>query len=199
MALSDSKIRQLKPAEKHCKVSDEKGMFLLVKTTGAKLWQMKYRFEGKENIFSIGSYPEVSLKEARERRDSARTQLANGTNPNTAKRSAKASQSLTNSFAVIAREWYDKQLPAWAPATAKKRLALLENDLFPWMGARQMDGLTSKDLLTGLQRIEARGAKDIAHNAPKNHQKNNLPRLPDHPHSHAWKKSRLTNSVKLVC
>lgn len=165
MALSDAKVRQLQPTEKNYKVPDEKGMFLLVKSTGSKLWQMKYRYGGKENIFSIGTYPEVSLKEARARRDRARTLLANGVNPNESKRAAKATQHGANSFAAIGREWYEKQLPTWAPATAKKRLALLENDLFPWLGARQIDELTSKDLLTGLQRIESRGAKDTAHNA----------------------------------
>ncbi len=165
MALSDTKIKQLKPREKDFKESDEKGLYLLVKTTGSKLWRLKYRFGGKEKTYSIGSYPEISLKDARELRDAARSQVAKGVDPNETKRAAKAVQQGLNSFAVIAREWYAKQLPTWAPATAKKRLALLENDLFPWMGAREMDDLTSKDLLEGLQRIENRGAKDTAHNA----------------------------------
>jgi integrase len=165
MALSDTKIKQLKAGEKNYKVPDEKGMFLLVKTSGSKLWQMKYRFGGKENIYSIGSYPEISLKDARERRDKARSQLANDINPNEVKKAAKAVSSGLNSFATIAREWYAKQEPAWAPATAKKRLAMLENDLIPWLGSKEMDQLTSRDLLMGLQRIEARGAKDTAHNA----------------------------------
>jgi integrase len=165
MALTDIKIKQLQPSEKNYKVPDEKGMFLLVRTSGSKLWQMKYRFGGKENIFSIGTYPEVRLKDARERRDKARSQLANGINPNEVKKAAKISQSDLNSFSTIAMEWYARQEPAWASATAKKRLALLQNDLLPWLGRKDMSELTARDLLAGLQRIENRGAKDTAHNA----------------------------------
>jgi integrase len=165
MALSDTKIKQLKPRDKNYKEPDEKGMYLLVKTTGSKLWQMKYRYGGKENIYSMGAYPEVTLKEARTLRDKARSELAKGIDPNESKKAAKASQGRADSFGVIAREWYAQQEPTWAPATAKKRLALLENDLLPWLSVRNVDGLTSKDLLTGLQRIENRGAKDTAHNA----------------------------------
>lgn len=165
MALSDTKIKQLKPREKDFKESDEKGLYLLVKTTGSKLWRLKYRFGGKEKTYSIGSYPEISLKEARESREKARALIAGGTDPSEAKKAVKASQAGVNSFASVALEWYAKQEPAWAPATAKKRLALLQNDLLPWLGKLDMDALTAKDLLTGLQRIENRGAKDTAHNA----------------------------------
>lgn len=165
MALSDTKVKSAKPAEKDYKLYDERGLFMLVKTNGSKYWRLKYMKDGKEKLLALGVYPDISLKDARELRDAARTQVAKGVDPNDTKRAAKAVQQGLNSFAVIAREWYDKQLPTWAPTTAKKRLALLENDLFPWMGARQIDELTSKDLLEGLQRIENRGAKDTAHNA----------------------------------
>lgn len=165
MALSDTKIKQAKPQEKSYKLTDEKGLFLFVSPTGSKLWRVKYRYGGKENIFSIGSYPEVSLKDARDRRDKARSQLASGIDPNESKKATKIAQSGHNSFSVIALEWYAKQEAAWAPATAKKRLALLQNDLLPWLGKKDIGDLTAKDLLAGLQRIENRGAKDTAHNA----------------------------------
>jgi len=165
MALTDTKVKTAKPTEKDYKLYDERGLFMLVKTNGSKYWRLKYMKDGKEKLLALGVYPEISLKDARELRDSARSQVAKGVDPNESKRAAKATQSGADSFAAIAREWYEKQLPSWAPATAKKRLALLENDLFPWMGNRQIDELTSKDLLTGLQRIENRGAKDSAHNA----------------------------------
>jgi hypothetical protein len=165
MALTDTKVKSAKPAEKDYKLYDERGLFVLVKTNGSKYWRLKYMKDGKEKLLALGVYPEISLKDARDLRDNARTQVAKGVDPNETKRATKATQSGANSFAAIAHEWYEKQLPTWAPATAKKRLALLENDLFPWMGNRQIDSLTSKDLLTGLQRIENRGAKDSAHNA----------------------------------
>lgn len=165
MALADTKIKQAKPSEKDYKLSDEKGLFLLVKANGSKYWRLKYRLDGKEKLLALGVYPDITLKEARDLRDKARAEIAKGIDPNESKRAAKAVQTGVNSFAAVAREWYEKQLPTWAQATAKKRLALLENDLFPWMGNRLMDDLTSKDLLMGLQRIENRGAKDTAHNA----------------------------------
>ena len=165
MALTDTKVKNAKPAEKDYKLYDERGLFVLVKVNGAKYWRLKYMKDGKEKLLALGVYPEITLKDARDLRDRARTQVAKGIDPNEAKRASKATQNGIDSFAVIAREWYEKQLPTWAPATAKKRLALLENDLFPWMGNRQIDELTSRDLLTGLQRIENRGAKDTAHNA----------------------------------
>ena len=165
MALTDIKLKQAKPAEKDYKLADEKGLFLLVKSNGAKYWRLKYRIEGKEKLLALGVYPEVTLKEAREQRDSARAQISKGIDPNQAKRAAKATQDGQDSFGSIAREWYERQLQTWAPATAKKRLSLLENDLFPWIGSRQIDDLTSFDLLTSLQRIENRGAKETAHNA----------------------------------
>ena len=165
MALTDTKVKNAKPAEKDYKLYDERGLFVLVKVNGAKYWRLKYMKGGKEKLLALGVYPEITLKDARDLRDRARTQVAKGIDPNEAKRASKATQNGIDSFAVIAREWYEKQLPTWAPATAKKRLALLENDLFPWMGNRQIDELTSRDLLTGLQRIENRGAKDTAHNA----------------------------------
>ena len=165
MALTDTKVKNAKPAEKDYNLYDERGLFVLVKVNGAKYWRLKYMKDGKEKLLALGVYPEITLKDARDLRDRARTQVAKGIDPNEAKRASKATQNGIDSFAVIAREWYEKQLPTWAPATAKKRLALLENDLFPWMGNRQIDELTSRDLLTGLQRIENRGAKDTAHNA----------------------------------
>lgn len=165
MALSDTRVKTAKPGEKDYKIYDEKGLFLLVKVNGSKYWRLKYMRDGKEKLLALGVYPEITLKRARELRDNARTQSASGIDPSESKRAAKASRGGADSFEAIAREWYEKQLPTWAPATAKKRLALLDNDLFPWIGARQIAELTSKDLLAGLQRIENRGAKDTAHNA----------------------------------
>lgn len=165
MALTDTKIKQLKPRDKDYKEPDEKGMYLLVTAKGSKYWRFKYRFGGVEKKLALGVYPDVTLKQARELRDKARADLARGIDPSEAKKAVKASQSGVDSFAAIALEWYAKQEPTWAAATAKKRLSLLNNDLIPWLGKYHLDDLTSKDLLAGLQRIEERGAKDTARNA----------------------------------
>lgn len=124
MALTDTKVRSAKPAEKDYKLYDERGLFMLVKANGSKYWRLKYMKDGKEKLLALGVYPEISLKDARDLRDSARAEVARGVDPNESKRAAKATQSGADTFAAIAREWYEKQLPTWAPATAKKRLAL---------------------------------------------------------------------------
>ncbi len=166
MALTDLKAKQAKPRDKTYRLSDEKGLYLEVHPSGSRYWRHKYRFNGKEKRLAYGVYPEVTLKEARNKRDESRKALSNGIDPSTLKRVRKTAQqeANTNSFEAIAREWYAKQLPTWADTTAQKRLALLENDLFPWLGARPVSEITALDLLTTLQRIENRGAKETAHN-----------------------------------
>lgn len=110
MALSDTVIRSTKPGAKPSKLSDEKGLFLLVQPSGGKLWRLKYRFAGKEQKLSLGRYPDVSLKEARRRRDEARTIIAAGTDPAAVKREAKleAQADVADSFAAVADEYLDK-------------------------------------------------------------------------------------------
>jgi integrase len=165
MALTDTKVKNAKAEEKDRKLSDEKGLYLLVKKNGAKYWRVKYRFDRKEKLLALGVYPETTLKEARNKRDEARKLLSNNIDPNTAKKDIKhlRDEANTNSFEAIAREWYNKQLSTWAPTTAKKKLALLENDLFPWLGSRPISEITALDILKTLQRIENRGAKETAH------------------------------------
>ena len=111
MALTDTKVKNAKPAEKDYKLYDERGLFVLVKVNGAKYWRLKYMKDGKEKLLALGVYPEITLKDARDLRDRARTQVAKGIDPNEAKRASKATQNGIDSFAVIAREWYEKQLP----------------------------------------------------------------------------------------
>ena len=166
MALTDPKVKQAKPKEKVYRLSDEKGLYLEVHPTGAKYWRHKYRFGGKEKRLAYGVYPEVSLKEARTKRDEARTLLAGGVDPGAVRQAIKTRRGelAANSFEAISREWYAKQLPTWSKATAKKRLALLENDLFPWLGSKPVSDITALELLATLQRIENRGAKETAHN-----------------------------------
>ena len=165
MALTDPKIKQAKPQEKIYRISDEKGLYLEVHPNGSRYWRHKYRFNGKEKRLAYGVYPEVTLKEARQKRDDNRRLLSKEIDPSAAKQAHKLALGVAsnNSFESIAREWYSKQLPTWAESTAKKRLALLENDFFPWLGSRPITEINALDLLTTLQRIEKRGANETAH------------------------------------
>ena len=166
MKLTATAVKQAKPKDKDYKLSDGGGLFLLIKTNGSKYWRYKYRSLSKEKLLAIGVYPETSLADARKLHTAAREQLAKGIDPSEVKRTTKTEQqtAATNSFSHLANEWYTKQLPNWAASTAKKRRALLDNDLLPYLGKRAISELETIDLLQCLQQIEARGALDTAHN-----------------------------------
>ncbi len=170
MALSDTAIRRLKPSDKPIKQADEKGLFLLVTPAGGKWWRLKYRFNGKERALSLGIYPDVSLKEARERRDAARKLLAGGVDPSEHRKTQRAAkmERAANSFEAVAREWFAKHYPRWAASHADKILARLENDVFPWLGGKPIAEITAPMVLACLRRIESRGALDTAHRALQN-------------------------------
>ena len=165
MSLSDTAIKNTKPCAKPIKLADEKGLFLLVTPTGGKWWRLKYRFGGKEKLLSLGTYPEVSLKDARQRRDDARKLLANDIDPSVNRKAVKATKTerAANSFEVIAREWFSKKSQGWAASNADKIIKRLENDAFPWLGARPITEITPPELLKVLRRIEERGAVESAH------------------------------------
>ena len=168
--LTDTTIRKIKPGEKPLKLSDEKGMFLLVTTAGGKLWRMKYRISGKEKLLALGAYPEVTLADARQRRDDARKLLSNGVDPGDHRKAQKAAKTerAGNSFEVVAREWYVGHEPHWAKSHADKIIQRLEKDVFPWLGGRPIAEITAPELLATLRRIESRGALDTAHRALQN-------------------------------
>jgi len=140
-------------------------MFLLVNPDGAKLWRWRYRRpdSGKENMLGLGSFPEVSLKRAREKREDARTLLADGIDPG----ARRAAEKLANaeSFEAVAREWHSRQSVTWSPVNAKNILDRFERDLFPWLGDTPVAKLTAPDLLAALRRMEARGIVESAHRA----------------------------------
>lgn len=162
--LTDSKVRTTKPTEKPQKLFDGGGLFLLVTPTGGRLWRFKYRFGGSERLLSIGTYPEASLAEARQRRDQASALLANGIDPSETKKAQKAAGNQeTESFEIIAREWYAKFSPSWATSYAKTTIRRLELFIFPWLGARPVKSITAPELLAALRRIEAKGALETAH------------------------------------
>ncbi len=170
MRLSDKTCKNTKPTEKSKKLSDGHGLYLEVMPNGSKYWRLKYRFNGKEKRLAFGVYPEISLKQAREQRDQARKLLSSGTDPSENRKAKKASRQdrLANSFEVIAREWFAKQIHAWSPNHGERILRRLEKDIFPWMGRIPISEVKAPDLLLALRKIEERGALETAHRTLQN-------------------------------
>ena len=142
-------------------------MYLEISPTGGKWWRLKYRFDGKEKRLSLGVYPDVSLKDARERRDDARKLLANEIDPSENRKAAKAAkvERAANSFEVVAREWYAKHSPSWSPNHGDRIIRRLERDIFPWIGGKPIAGVFAPQLLDVVRHIERRGALETAHRA----------------------------------
>lgn len=170
MPLTNTAILNAKPKEKPYKLADGSGMYLEISPNGGKWWRLKYRFEGKEKRLSLGIYPDVGLKDARERRDAARKQLASGIDPSAVRKATKASKAglNANTFEAVAREWFIKHSANWAKSHADKVIARLQNDVFPWLGRRPIAEITPPELLAVLRRIEGRGAVDTAHRVHQN-------------------------------
>ena len=159
MPLTDLQISKAKPREKQYKLFDGGGLFLIVTSTGGKWWRFQYRYNGKEKLLSFGTYPEISLSEARRCRQEARTQVATGINPSELRKATKAAQaeSCANSFEVVAREWINKQNNTWSPANTEIVTRLLVVNVFPWIGKRPIIELKAPELLALLRRMEERG------------------------------------------
>jgi len=165
MPLTSTSVRNTKPEAKQRKLFDERGLFLLVKPNGGKLWRFKYRFDGKEKLLSLGVYPDISLKDARERRDDARKLVANGVDPSENRKAEKLARGGGNCFEVVAREWYAKYSTNWSADHGGRIIRRLERDIFPWIGGKPIAGVTAPELLSVIQRIEKRGALETAHRA----------------------------------
>ena len=167
MPLNDTKVRNTKPTDRPLRLFDERGLYLEISPAGGKWWRLKYRFAGKEKRLSLGVYPDVGLKDARDRRDEARKLLADGVDPS-ANRKASRSASvdrMANSFEVLTREWFAKFSTHWAKSHSDRMLRLFERDVFPWIGARPILDVTTQELLSVMRRIESRGALETAHRA----------------------------------
>jgi integrase len=170
MPLTDTALRAIKPNQKTQRFFDGGGLYLEVSPGGGKWWRLKYRVAGKEKRISLGVYPAVSLKHARQARDDAKRDLAAGVDPALKRKAEKAARitAAADSFEVIAREWFAKYQPTWAPTHASKILRRFERDLFPWIGRRPIAEVTAPELLTVLRRVESRGAIETAHRAQHN-------------------------------
>jgi len=165
MPLTHVQITQAKPAEKNKKLFDGGGLYLEVTTTGAKYWRLKYRFAGKENRLSMGVFPTVSLKAARDLADAARKLLATGTDPSQARRLEKLTIQTTaaNTLEAIALEWHHTKASGWSASHTDTTMERMKLNLFPWLGARPLTEIEAPELLATLRRIEARGAIDTTH------------------------------------
>ncbi len=164
MPLTDTAIRNAKPKDKPYKLSDEKGMYLLVNQTG-KYFRFDYRFGGKRKTYAIGIYPDVSLKDARWKRDEARQLIQNNIDPSQHKKETKNLQKEqgANSFEAIAREWFTKNKHTWTQGHSRTIISRLENNVFPWLGSRPIAEISPPELLKIFRRIEDRGALETAH------------------------------------
>ncbi|OLU25434.1 integrase [Pseudomonas sp. PA15(2017)] len=163
MPLTDSAIKTAKPKEKPYKLSDAHGLYLLINPNGSKLWRLKYRVAGKEKGLAFGVYPIVSLQQARQLRDGARQQLAEGIDPGEHKKAVKVAQKAEGlTFETLALEWYAYNAPRWAESTAYKAKLYLDNDLIPNIGSRPVSRITRPDLVELVRKVEARGTLNAA-------------------------------------
>lgn len=170
MPLTDTAIRAAKPQTKPLKLSDGGGLFLLITPKGGKWWRYSYRYAGKQKTISLGTYPDISLKDARESHSEARKLLAKGTDPGEIRKAIKSARegNAANSFEVVAREWFSRHKHSWADSHSEKIISRLENDVFPWLGSRPIAEITAPELLTVIRRAESRGALDTAHRVRQN-------------------------------
>lgn len=176
--LSDTVIRSVKSGDPRKRLTDGKGLYLLLFVKGGShCWRFDYSFDHRRKTISLGTYPETSLKLAREKAAEARQLVAAGIDPSSLRKKQKAeaiareenlariAQGLPSlgSFEEVARRWFDVKSPVWSKGYADKVIARLENDVFPWVGKRPIGELTPRDMLEVLRRVEARGVIETAH------------------------------------
>lgn len=167
MALTDVAIKTAKPRDKAYKLADSGGLYIEIAPSGGKWWRYKYRFEGKEQRISLGTYPDISLKEARDRHVEERKKLSNGINPSASRKADKISKQLNNanSFELVAREWWQAHMKNKAASHKDKVIRRFEIYLFPWIGKRAISDLSAPELLDSLKRIERLNKLETAHRA----------------------------------
>jgi integrase len=165
MPLTDMQAKKAAPKDKPYRLTDGAGMYLEISPAGGKYWRLKFRVDGKEKRLALGVYPEVTLGEARIRRDDARRLISQGIDPSEKRKIDKRARSelAANTFEAVSREWYAKRVPTWSEKYASGTLARLEQGLFPWIGAMPIQNVKATDLLACLRRIEQRGAIETAH------------------------------------
>jgi integrase len=159
--LSDLTVRKAKPAEKPVKLFDERGLYLFVTPAGGKLWRLKYRFDRKEKLLTLGAYPDVSLSDARNHREAARKLLAEGIDP--ARRRSALRAATIETFEAITSEWLAKFAPSLALITVRKTRERLVRHVLPHIGSKPIREVDAAALLAVVRRVEENGANETAH------------------------------------
>jgi integrase len=167
MPLTDTAVRQAKPREKDYSISDSAGLSLFVASKGSKSWHFRFSWHGQQPRISLGTYPEISLREARDRRDQARSLIAKGQDPRRQRREEKmtASSSAEKTFEVVANEWHAFKSPRMIAARkggATQSRMYLDKDLIPSLGRFPISDIRRADVLAAMRRIEGRGALNVA-------------------------------------
>src|SRR5690348_15141883 len=152
MALTPSAVHNAKPLASAYKLTDAQGLYLLVQPNRARWWRFDYRRPGtgKRNTLSLGTFPDVSLKQARERRDAARKLIADGIDPGEKRKAERVADAET--FEAVAREWLAKFSGQWVPEHGERIVRRLENDVFPWIGSKPIGAVNAPDILAIMQR-----------------------------------------------
>ncbi len=162
MALTDTKVRSAKPEEKEYSLVDGDGMSLLVKPGGSKYWRFRFRFGGKQHLMAFGVYPDVSLADARKKREEARKLVAAGIDPREHKRAVKEEQAKEIiTFEKVAREWLVTN-QKWSEDHANRVKKSLEDNIFPTIGTRNIAELGTRDLLIPIKAVEKSGRLEVA-------------------------------------
>ena len=164
MPLSDVKIRSAKPKDKVYRIADRLGLTIEVRPSGQKYWRYRYRIDGKANMYTIGQYPNVSLKDARERLSGARDLVEEGMHPTQEKRAQKRAQAVArkNTFAAVAEEWIANKKPKWSGYYFNQVRRGMDVDVFPSIGDRPINKIHASDILELLKRVKERGAPTVA-------------------------------------
>ena len=174
--LKDVTIRNAKATDKDYRLNDGDGLYIIIKTNGAKWWRFDYTFKSKRKTLSVGVYPTTGLADARRKTEEARNQVDNGTDPSNTRKEAKVAEQLAaenesrlnagltiiNSFEHVAMEWGAKKVNGWDDKNNRSK-RMLERNIFPWLGSRLITDILPMDILTCLRRVEDRGTIETAH------------------------------------
>lgn len=165
MALTDIAIKTAKPQDKAYKLFDGGGLYLEIAPSGGKWWRYKYRFGGKEQRLSLGTYPDVGLKEARTRHAAERQKIADGINPAETRKAEKLTSKISaaNSFEVVAREWAVSYFTNKSASHHERTMRRLENYVFPWLGSKPISEINAPQILEVIKRIESLNKLETAH------------------------------------
>lgn len=161
--LSATEVEKAKPTDKPKFLFDGGGLYLEITTKGKKLWRFKYRILGKPKLLSFGSYPDISLLEARTKRQEARNRVANGIDPSDLRKASKKEQeAVETTFEIVAKEWFAKNEPIWSASHIRTVKSRLERDVYPIIGNRPIADITRGEVIALLRKVEGRGVIETA-------------------------------------